>query len=128
MYAAEMAPAVVRGALVMGWQLYTAFGIASASPAQLLSGSCQFIGFCANAIVKDTGKIAWRLQLGSAFIPAVPLALGIFFCPESPRWYMKKGKLYKAWESMRRIRNTELQAARDLVSLLPRQHASATDK
>lgn len=128
MYAAEMAPAVVRGALVMGWQLYTAFGIASASPAQLFNGSCQFIGFCANAIVKDTGKIAWRLQLGSAFIPAVPLALGIFFCPESPRWYMKKGKLYKAWESMRRIRNTELQAARDLVSLLPRQHASATDK
>lgn len=38
MYAAEMAPARIRGALVMGWQLWTAFGI--------------FIGFCANAVVK----------------------------------------------------------------------------
>nr|XP_018263403.1 uncharacterized protein I303_04897 [Kwoniella dejecticola CBS 10117]OBR85561.1 hypothetical protein I303_04897 [Kwoniella dejecticola CBS 10117] len=99
-YAAEMAPAVVRGALVMGWQLWTAFGI--------------FIGFCANAVVKDVGSIAWRLQLGSAFIPAVPLALLVFFCPESPRWYMKKGRLGEAWKSMKAIRNTELQAARDL--------------
>lgn len=39
----------------------------------------------------NTGDIAWRLQLGSAFIPAVPLLLGIFFATESPRWYMKKG-------------------------------------
>jgi hypothetical protein len=39
-----------------------------------------FLGFCANAVVKDVGRIAWRLQLGSAFIPAVPLAAMIYFC------------------------------------------------
>ena len=66
-FAAENSPAQIRGALVMGWQLWTAFGI--------------FIGFAANVIVENTGKIAWRLQLGSAFLPAVPLAVGIFFCP-----------------------------------------------
>ena len=27
------------------------------------------------------GNIAWRLQLASAFLPAVPLVLGIYFCP-----------------------------------------------
>lgn len=32
------------------------------------------LGFCANVIVAKTGDIAWRLQLGSAFIPAFPLA------------------------------------------------------
>jgi hypothetical protein len=37
--------------------------------------------FAANVIVQDTGAIAWRLQLGSAFIPAVPLAIGIWFTP-----------------------------------------------
>jgi hypothetical protein len=47
---------------------------------------------------QDVGDIAWRLQLGSAFIPAVPLVLGIYFCPESPRWLMKKGKFHKAYK------------------------------
>jgi len=67
-----------------------------------------------NLAVKDVGKIAWRLQLGSAFIPAVPLVCGIWFCPESPRWLMKKGRHAKAYKSLLRLRNTPLQAAREL--------------
>ncbi|KAJ9092100.1 hypothetical protein QFC21_006966 [Naganishia friedmannii] len=99
-FAAENAPASIRGALVMSWQLWTAFGI--------------FLGFAANVIVQDTGKIAWRLQLGSAFIPAVPLAIGIWFTPESPRWLLKKNRHAKAYKSLLRLRFTPLQAARDL--------------
>lgn len=75
-YTAENVPASIRGGLVMSWQLWTAFG--------------NFLAFCANFAVYNVGKIAWRLQLGSAFIPAVPLVIGIYFCSESPRWYMKK--------------------------------------
>lgn len=53
----------------MSWQVWTAFGI--------------FLGTTANLAVKDTGaNMAWRLQLGSAFMPAVPLVIGIYFCPE----------------------------------------------
>ena len=44
----------------------------------------------------------------------MPLVLGTWFCPESPRWYLKKGKYDKAWKSLLRLRNTPLQAARDL--------------
>lgn len=58
----------------MSWQMWTAFGI--------------FLGFCANLILYQVGPIAWRLQLGSAFLPAVPLVIGIYFCPgtfESPQ-------------------------------------------
>ena len=99
-YAAENSPASIRGALVMSWQLWTAFGI--------------FLGFCANLAVWNTGWIAWRLQLGSAFIPAVPLVFGVYFCPESPRWYMKKGQYGKAYESLLRLRNHPIQAARDI--------------
>jgi hypothetical protein len=47
--------------------MWTAFGIS--------------LGTCANLAVKDTGKILWRLQFGSALLPAVPLLLGIYFCP-----------------------------------------------
>jgi MFS family permease len=73
-----------------------------------------FLGTCANLAVGRTGEIAWRLQFGSAFIPAVPLVIGVFFCPESPRWYIKKNKHVKAWQSLLKLRNTPLQAARDL--------------
>jgi len=71
------------------------------------------LGFCANVIVKDTGDIAWRLQLGSAFIPSFVLAVGIFFCPESPRWLMKHGKQAKAFRSMCKLRAHSIIGARD---------------
>lgn len=73
-----------------------------------------FLGTCANLAVGKTGEISWRLQFASAFIPAVPLIIGTYFCPESPRWYMKKGKYNAAWKSLLRLRNSPLQAARDL--------------
>jgi hypothetical protein len=72
-----------------------------------------FLGFCANVIVKDTGDIAWRLQLGSAFIPSFVLAIGIFFCPESPRWLMKHGKIAQGFKSMDKLRAHKIIAARD---------------
>lgn len=99
-FSAENAPTSIRGALTMSWQLFVAFGI--------------MLGFSANLVVINTGSIAWRLQLGSAFIPAVPLLLGIWFAPESPRWLIKKGKFAKAHRSLLRLRNSPLQAARDL--------------
>ncbi|KAG9769660.1 Polyol transporter 5 [Exophiala dermatitidis] len=99
-FSAENSPTNIRGGLVMSWQVWTAFGI--------------FLGTCANLAVKDTGAISWRLQLGSAFIPAIPLVIGIYFCPESPRWLMKKGRHAKAYRALLRLRNSPLQAARDL--------------
>ena len=61
----------------------------------------------------DVPKIAWRLQLGSAFIPSFILGAGIWFCPESPRWLMKHGKHAKAFRSMCRLRAHPIIGARD---------------
>lgn len=41
------------------------------------------------------------------------LPLGIWFCPESPRWLMKHGKFAKGFRSMCRLRAHPIIAARD---------------
>ncbi|KAF7533019.1 hypothetical protein G7054_g7464 [Neopestalotiopsis clavispora] len=102
-FAAENSPAAIRGALVMTWQMWTAFGI--------------LLGVTANLIVGRVGVIAWRLQIGSAFIPAVPLCILILFCPESPRWYIKKNRYKDALGSLIKLRNSKIQAARDLMAI-----------
>jgi hypothetical protein len=71
------------------------------------------LGFAANVIVMNTGDIAWRLQLGSAFIPSFILGIGIFFCPESPRWLMKHNRYAEGFQSMVRLRAHPIIAARD---------------
>ncbi|CAE6475084.1 unnamed protein product [Rhizoctonia solani] len=105
-YAAECAPAPIRGALVMMWQMWTAFGI--------------MLGFVADLAfyhVKDTPNITglnWRLMLGSAGVPALAIMAQVYFCPESPRWLMGKGRYPQAFESLCRLRKTKIMAARDL--------------
>ncbi|KAI1204154.1 uncharacterized protein F4807DRAFT_465979 [Annulohypoxylon truncatum] len=98
-YAAENAPASIRGALVMSWQMWTAFGI--------------FLGTAINLAV-FYHPLNWRLMLGAPFIPAVPLVCLIYLCPESPRWYMKKNRYADAWKSMLKLRNNSIQVARDI--------------
>ncbi|KID85676.1 General substrate transporter [Metarhizium guizhouense ARSEF 977] len=100
-YAAENSPASIRGALVMSWQMWTAFGIMLGTAVNL-------------AVYKVAGPLNWRLMLGAPFIPAVPLMALIYLCPESPRWYMKKGRFQEAWESMSKLRRNPIQVARDI--------------
>jgi MFS family permease len=110
-YSAEVAPTVIRGALVMGWQLWTTVGIVLGF-GKLIDDHCS--PSAANAIVRNSGAITWRLQIGSSFIPAVPLAVLCFFGPESPRWYMRKGRMAEAFVSMGKLRNHPILASRDL--------------
>ena len=106
------------------WQTWTAFGI--------MFGYLVDVAF--EKVPDQSGIIGlnWRLMLGSvsrprsrliyvpltmdtqAGVPAVIVALQVFFCPESPRWYMMKGRYTKAFGSLRQLRHTDLQAARDL--------------
>jgi MFS family permease len=80
--------------------MWTAFGI--------------MLGTAFNLAVYNVPDINWRLMLGAPFLPAVPLLLLIYFCPESPRWYMKKGRYVDAWKSMIKLRHNEIQVARDI--------------
>ncbi|OLL27129.1 putative polyol transporter 1 [Neolecta irregularis DAH-3] len=100
-YAAECAPTSIRGALVMQWQVWTAFGI--------------MLGYIVDvAFLNVRENLAWRLMLGSTVIAPIFVCLQVYFCPESPRWLIKKNRYREAFDSFNRIRGTQLQAARDL--------------
>lgn len=58
--------------------------------------------------------VGWRFMLGSSCVPPLFVMAQVYFCPESPRWLLQNHKVEKAYHSFRRIRNTELEACRDL--------------
>ncbi|KAI9653181.1 MAG: hypothetical protein M1831_006139 [Alyxoria varia] len=110
-YAAECAPTLVRGALTMQWQMWTAFGI--------------MLGYIVGVAFQDLSTpeipyLNWRLMLGSTSIPPLIVCTMVYLCPESPRWYMLKNKYTKAYRALCSFRNSRLQAARDLYHI----HAS----
>ncbi|KAI1754741.1 hypothetical protein F4782DRAFT_491366 [Xylaria castorea] len=103
--AAECSPPKLRGALVMQWQMWTAFGV--------LLGYVADLAFYE---VPDHGidGLNWRLMMGSALIPAVIVVALVFFTPESPRWYLTKNRYLDAYKSILQLRYEKVQAARDL--------------
>ncbi|THU79353.1 hypothetical protein K435DRAFT_875558 [Dendrothele bispora CBS 962.96] len=105
-YAAECAPPAIRGALVMMWQTWTAFGI--------MFGTVSSLAFFPVPDKPGITGLNWRLMLASAGMPALVIIVQVFFCPESPRWYMMKGRHRDAYQSLARLRKSPLQATRDL--------------
>ena len=53
-------------------------------------------------------------MLGSAGVPALFVIAQVFFCPESPRWLLGRGRFEDAYHSLARLRKDPLLAARDL--------------
>ncbi|CAG8526431.1 unnamed protein product [Penicillium salamii] len=105
MYAAETVPPAIRGALVMQWQMWTAFGIMVGYASDLI-----FYNVDSDAIV----GLNWRCMMASAMFPALVVCCFVFACPESPRWYMSQKQYYRAYQSICMLRHHKIQAARDL--------------
>ncbi|RDA87051.1 hypothetical protein CP532_3234 [Ophiocordyceps camponoti-leonardi (nom. inval.)] len=104
--ASETAVGFWRGSAILAWQLWVAFGIMA--------------GFAFNIIFSNAGdeRIILALIQGAPLVPSLALlVLTLGFCPESPRYHLMKGPNYsvrKAFEALKQVRNTELQALRDL--------------
>ncbi|KAF2445353.1 hypothetical protein P171DRAFT_411123 [Karstenula rhodostoma CBS 690.94] len=103
-YAAESAPKTIRGALTMMWQMWTAFGIMIGFVVSVAFENVDFMGEYSQ----------WRWMLASTSIPPFLVMIQVYLCPESPRWYMEKGKYDKAFNALCRLRKHRIQAARDM--------------
>lgn len=89
-----MAPAKIRGALNMGFQMAITIGILVAN----------LVNYGTNKI---TGGWGWRLSLGLAGVPAVLMTLSAIFLPETPNSILERGSLEKAQIMLQKIRGTK---------------------
>ncbi|KAG5241638.1 sugar transport protein [Salix suchowensis] len=92
-YLSEMAPANLRGALNIGFQMAITIGI-----------------LAANLINYGTSKIkagwGWRISLGLAAAPAILFTVGSLFLPDTPNSILERGNHEKAKKMLQRIRGT----------------------
>jgi sugar porter (SP) family MFS transporter len=95
LYMSEIAPKKVRGAVVAGYQFCITIGI--------LLANCVVY---ATQNRRDTGS--YRIPIAVQFLWAIILAVGLALLPESPRYWVKKGKLDKAAKALGRVRGQPL--------------------
>jgi SP family arabinose:H+ symporter-like MFS transporter len=103
MYIAEIAPAKLRGRLVVFYQLGIVFGILAA--------------VYVNMLIRNAGSDSWNAEHGwrwmfaAAGLPAIVLGCNLIFSMESPRWLMKHGHEWQALQVLSAIKGAEAGAA-----------------
>lgn len=85
LYNAELAPAEIRGALVALQQLAITFGIMIS---YWITYGTNYIG----GTGEGQSRAAWLVPITIQLLPAIILAVGIMFVPQSPRWLMDQGR------------------------------------
>jgi major inositol transporter-like SP family MFS transporter len=95
LYLAEMAPAERRGRMVTINELMIVTG--------------QMLAFAINALLDHVIHDAhvWRWMLAVATVPAIALFVGMFFLPDSPRWYGLKGRMDEARDVLKLSRTDD---------------------
>jgi sugar porter (SP) family MFS transporter len=91
LYMSEIAPKKVRGAVVAGYQFCITIGI--------LLANCVVY---ATQNRRDTGS--YRIPIAVQFLWAIILAIGLALLPDSPRYFVKKGRLDEAAKALSRVR------------------------
>merc|ERR1712226_73789 len=92
-YLSEMAPAKLRGALNIGFQMAITIGILAAS----------LINY---GTAKIEGGWGWRVSLALAAVPAIMISVGSVFLPDTPNSILERGYPEKAKDMLRKIRGT----------------------
>ncbi|KZT07730.1 general substrate transporter [Laetiporus sulphureus 93-53] len=90
LYNTEIAPPKMRGFIVGLAQQMLGIGMVVAN---WVGYGCQYL----------PGNSSWRLALGLQLVPAFLLAVGVQFCPYSPRWLLEKGRYEEARLVVRKL-------------------------
>jgi sugar porter (SP) family MFS transporter len=91
LYMSEICPKKVRGALVSGYQFCITIGLLLAA--------------CVNYAVQDRGDSGeYRIPIGIQFAWGLILGTGIACLPDSPRYFVKRGRPDEAKKALMKIR------------------------
>ncbi|KAI0393418.1 putative transporter [Xylariaceae sp. FL0594] len=115
LYMSEIAPRKVRGAIVSAYQFCITLGLLLAS----------IVDYCTQYRL-DTG--AYRIPIAIQLVWAIVLGTGLFFLPESPRYYVRQGQQTKAAEALSRLRGHAVtsQYVRDELAGIVANHEHET--
>jgi len=92
LYMSEICPKKVRGALVAGYQFCITLG--------LLIASCVDYG-----VQGRTDSGSFRIPIGIQFAWGLVLGIGLMFLPDSPRYFVKRGRVEKARKALSSLRS-----------------------
>ncbi len=101
LYAAEMAPARLRGRFVSSYQLAVTVGI--------------FLAYLADDAL--TGGDHWRTMFALAVIPGALLIVGFLLVPESARWLLRRGRRDEARDSLRKMAGDDAEGDAALAAM-----------
>jgi len=101
LYAAEMAPARLRGRFVSMYQLAITIGI--------------FIAYLVDQFLAS-GDL-WRVMLGLSAVPGVLLVIAMWPLPDSAVWYEKQGRRGDAEAALRRVRGDDADVTEELGAI-----------
>jgi sugar porter (SP) family MFS transporter len=91
LYMSEICPRKVRGALVSGYQFCITIGL--------------LIAACVAYASKDRADSgAYRIPIAIQFLWALILGGGLLFLPDSPRYFVKRGRVEQARASLAKLR------------------------
>jgi SP family sugar:H+ symporter-like MFS transporter len=95
LYQSETAPKWIRGVIVGCYQLAITIGLLLAA---IVNNSTQHR--------QDTGS--YRIPIAVQFAWAIILFVGCIFLPETPRWFIKKGRPENAAKSLSKLRRLDM--------------------
>ena len=101
LYLSEIAPEKIRGSMISMYQLMITIGILGA--------------YLSDTAFSYSGS--WRWMLGVITLPALILLVGVFFLPDSPRWFAAKRRFHDAERVLLRLRDTSAEAKRELEEI-----------
>lgn len=87
----EVAPKAVRGAIVSGYQFCITIGLLLASVVD-------------NSLKDRMDSGSYRIAMSMQWVFALVLGVGLFCLPESPRWFVKKGRNDEAAHALATLR------------------------